>query len=76
MCRDGVPKEPPFQARISGIPNKCSESDLMKFFQPMNLDGVSIKKKKGKAQYAFVQFYNRQDLMEAIKKNGQVIQFG
>ncbi|XP_065663614.1 probable RNA-binding protein 19 isoform X2 [Hydra vulgaris] len=62
--------------KMRGIPFKCSEKEVIKFFKPLVIDDIRFPKNKdGKSSgYAFVDFKTIEDVKSALKKDKQKIQ--
>jgi len=59
--------------KLRGVPFKCTEADVIKFFKPLNILDIRFPKDKKDrpSGYAFVDFADRQAAQDAMKKNGK-----
>lgn len=70
-----VPNSPPFKAYVGNMPYETNEGEIRNLFKGLHLRDIQIPKEdKGSGRtrgFAYVEFEDRDSLIEALKSNGK-----
>ena len=67
-----VPTAPPFKVYAGNVPYDCNEFQLKEFFHGLSIKDVQIPRNESKGRgFAYIEFHDRESLIEALKLNGE-----